>query len=137
MPTTSKNKSTKKVAKKTAKKAVKKTTKKPEKKAVKKTAKKAVKKTDKKVRALVCAKAEECFWTTDGQVLENLDQLQVAFGSMADEVFLHHVSKDRNDFADWVENVLKDKECAQSLRKARKPKSAKTVVVRCLKTYNL
>lgn len=132
MPTKTKKTTSTTSRKKTATKATKKT--------VKKTAKKSAKKTTMKgqptVRALVCASGEECFWTTDGQVLENLDELALAFGSMEDEVFLHHVTKEKNDFADWVEQVLEDTLCAADLRKVRKPKSARTVVVRHLKTYN-
>lgn len=124
---------TKKAVKKTAKKAVKKTAKKT---AVKKTATKTTKKTSSKVKALVCAPDDKCFWTTDGQVLQNLEELKLAFGSMDDEVFLHHVGKEKNDFADWVEQVLQDAECAAALRKARKPKTAQTVVVKCLRLYN-
>ncbi len=129
-------KNTKKAVKKTAVKAPKKTLKKVVKKApVKKRTKKTVPK--KHVRALVCAPGEKCFWTTDGKVLENLDQLQLAFGSMKDEVFLHHVTKEKNDFADWVELVLGDTACASDLRRTRKPTSARTVVIRHLRSYNL
>lgn len=148
------------VAKKVSKKAVKKTVKKTvqkaaPKKTVKKVAKKAVKKIaaktpakkkapvkktvskNKHVRALVCADPEHCFWTTDGNVLEDLNQLQLAFGSMDDEVFLHHVTKEKNDFADWVEHILEDQECAHALRSSKKPRSSRTAVVRVLRNYNL
>lgn len=142
---------TKKVIKKVPKKApakkavVKKVVKKPIKKVApkrvaKKTSKKALaKKTTMKkhVRALVCAPGKQCFWTSDGQVLEDLNQLQMAFGTMGDEVFLHHVTKEKNDFADWIEHVLDDVECAKSLRKAKKTSAARTVIVRCLRSYNI
>lgn len=118
------------VAKKPVKKAP--TKKKP-------VAKKATKKSEAKqrVRALVCAPGEHCFWTTDGQVLQDLNQLQMAFGSMGEEVFLHHVTKEKNDFADWVEHILDDAACAAELRRSQKPASARTVVVRCLRSYKL
>ncbi len=89
------------------------------------------------LRALVCAPGEKCFWTTDGQILEDLNQLQIAFGSMDEEVFLHHVTKEKNDFADWVEYVLEDAACASDLRRTKKPKSARTVVIRHLRSYNI
>ena len=118
------------------------TTKKVAKKAVKKTAKKTVKKaatkkSGKQAKLLVCAPDDKCFWTTDGQIIKNLEELKLAFGTMGDEVFLHHVTKEKNDFADWVEQVLEDKKCAQALRKSKKPATAKTVVIRHLRTYNL
>ncbi|MFT7507660.1 MAG: hypothetical protein ACI92I_000824 [Acidimicrobiales bacterium] len=130
---------TKKTTKKVTTKAPKKIAKKVVKKTTKKTATKAPKKTTakKQVRALVCAPGKHCFWTSDGQVLEDLNQLQIAFGSMGDEVFLHHVSKAKNDFADWVEHVLEDVACAEALRKSKKPSTSRTVIVRCLRSYNL
>jgi hypothetical protein len=117
--------------KKVAKKPVKKTTAKAVKKAP---AKKATEKD--RFRALVCAPGEQCFWTTDGKVMQDLDQLQMAFGTMGDEVFLHHVTKEKNDFADWVEVVLDDQECAKALRRAKKASSARTAVIKCLRIYN-
>lgn len=120
-------------------------TKKAVKKATKTTAKKrpATAATKKKagtkkvqVRALVCAIGEKCFWTTDGRVLKDLEQLHMAFGSMDDEVFLHHVTKEKNDFADWVEVVLEDAACAADLRRARKTNTAKSAVARHLKHYH-
>lgn len=115
--------------------SAKKTTKKTTKKAVKKSV--SAKKTATKMRALVCATGETCFWTTDGAVLENLEQLEMAFGSMEDEVFLHHVTKDKNDFADWVEHVLEDAACAADLRRSKKVTSARTVVKRHLRAYDM
>ena len=115
--------------------------------AKKKSVSKATKKTTKKVnakakkvtqfKALVCADNEHCFWTTNGDILQDLNQLQLAFGTMDDEVFMHHVTKEKNDFADWVESVLSDAECAEALRKARKPSTARTAVIRHLRFYNL
>lgn len=122
--------------KKTTKKSVKKTAKKVRKKSVKKAVVKKVA-SKKKVRAMVCAEGESCFWTTDGAVLEDLRQLEVAFGSMGEEVFLHHVTKEKNDFADWVEHVLDDAACAADLRRSKKPTSSRTVVRRHLKSYEV
>tara|TARA_B100000745_G_scaffold284709_1_gene219530 strand:+ start:2277 stop:2663 length:387 start_codon:yes stop_codon:yes gene_type:complete len=126
-------------AKKTTKKTVKKAVKKAAKKAVKKkaTSKKTASKKPQKMRALVCAEDASCFWTTDGAVLEDLQQLETAFGSMEDEVFLHHVTKEKNDFADWVEHVLDDAACAADLRRSKKPSSARTVVKRHLRLYTI
>lgn len=124
---------TKKIATKVAKKAVVK--KAPAKKTA--TAKKAVPKQEKQFKALVCAIDGECFWTTDGRVLQNLADLHLAFGSMDDEVFLHHVSKEKNDFADWVEYVLRDLECAEDLRKAKKVTQAEKILLKHLNLYNV
>lgn len=86
-------------------------------------------------RVLVCAHGEECFWTTDGRILTNLLELRDALEGMSQEIFSHHVTKDKNDFANWVEDILSDHELGASLRRAKKPATAHTVVVRRLKVY--
>ncbi|MCA9361177.1 hypothetical protein KC845_01320 [Candidatus Kaiserbacteria bacterium] len=130
---------TKKVAKKTAKKVVAKKTigKKVAKKVTKKVAKKSVaKKTKSKTRVLVCASPDNCFWTTDGQILQDLNELQIALSAMEEAVFNYHVQADKNDFANWVEAVLDDADCAFELRSATAPNEARSIVVRHLRTYN-
>jgi len=125
---------TKKVTKNTVPKIVKKTVKKsPAKRVVKKQASKATA----SAKLLVCAPDDKCFWTTDGTILKNLEELKFAFGTMNDEVFLHHVTKERNDFADWVQYVLEDLDCADALRKVKKRGTAKTVVTRHLRHYSV
>lgn len=111
-------------------------TKKVSKKTVKKTVKKAVKKTPKKeVRALVCAIDQECFWTRDGNILRDLRDLHVVVSSLDDEIFFHHVNKEKNDFADWVEYVLQDAECATALRKVKKKEVMHKTIERHLRNY--
>jgi len=103
-------------------------------------AKKAVKKVAPKkrvssARSLVEAEAAQAFWVTDGQILHNLRALADALASMSAASFAHHVSKSRNDFADWVEAVLADASCAAAMRKAKTQKGVCTVVVKSLKSY--
>lgn len=119
-------------AKKTAKKATKKAVKKaPAKKVAKKASvKKATRPT------LVTASNETSFWVTNGAVLNNLVALAQTLDTMEKNVFSYHVTKDKNDFADWVEAVLEDTTCAAALRKCKTPKSAKTVVVKHIKLYS-
>jgi len=88
-------------------------------------------------RVLICANGEQCFWTTDGKIIANLVELRDTLASMADEVFQHHVTSDRNDFAEWVQHVLADQELAELLRSAQKPATARTYIVRRLKEYDI
>ena len=142
MPTkkTTKKIPTKKVTKKTATKTSKKVTatKQSNKKAKAKkttTPQSATKKS--KTRALVCASDAECFWTTDGRVLAHLADLELAFGSMDEAVFLYHANSEKNDFSEWVEHVLEDAALAAALRRSRKPHTAaKTVRTHVRNLYN-
>ncbi len=129
-----------KVTKKVVKKVVKKVTKKPVKKTVKKAVKKtttkkpkAAKKTNKK--DLVQADGQTSFWMTDGQVLATLIDLRDALDAMDREVYEYHATGEQNDFARWVCDVLYDDKCASDLTKAKTQSSAKTAVVRHLKSY--
>ena len=125
MPITTK----KAVVNKVAKKAV-----------VKKIATLAKKPTTKKnttVKTLVFADNAHSFWTKDGQIFNSLMALHDALSLMDKSVYLHHVTKDRHDFAEWVEAVLYDLECAADLRKAKTPTSAKAAIAKHLKAYHV
>lgn len=127
MTTKKKTAPKKSAAKKAARVRVQRSVKKP-----KKSAKK-----EKQKAALVCADGAQCFWTTDGKVLSNLLELRDAFERMSDKVFTYHVTKDKNDFADWVEDVLGDRELGKALRRSRKPGAARSIVVRRLRVYEI
>ncbi len=86
---------------------------------------------------LVYAPDSKSFWVADGQILNSLKALERAFSDMEKEVFAHHVSAEKNDFADWVDKVLNDAACAVALRKAKTVKGAHTAVVRHLKLYKI
>jgi len=90
-----------------------------------------------KKRPVVHASDETSFWTTDGQILNSIVALNAALDDMQEAVYQYHVDKNRHDFADWVELVLGDVECAAALRRAKTPQSARTVMVRHLKFYTL
>jgi len=151
MPT-SKKTATKKVAKKNvaqkapAKKGIKKAatkkiaqkaiTKKVTKKAAKKVSKKTTTKTQTK-KPLVLASNDTSFWVTNGAVLNSLLALRDALNEMEKEVYSYHVSKEHNDFANWVDAVLCDSECAAELKQAQTPVKAKSVVTRRLKVYSV
>ena len=136
--------STKKAARKTTKKtAPQKTTKQSSR------SRKATSNTKKKVgtqrtsrgsskdkKPLVYAENETSFWVTNGEILNSLIALRDALDAMEKEVYLYHATGGQNDFAQWVEVVLCDPKCAADLTKAKTPRSAKTVVVRHLKSYH-
>lgn len=58
------------------------------------------------------------FWSMDGASYGNLFDLCNALKNMKKEVFEHHVSESKNDFANWVYDVIGDIELADNLRKS-------------------
>ncbi len=78
-----------------------------------------------KTKNLVVETGEEKrFWVCDGRVLKNLRELADVLEKMPKDVFNHHVTKERNDFAIWVNDVFGDKKLAGGLKKAKTAKGA-------------
>ena len=71
---------------------------------------------------------EYVFFCKDGRVLRNLGELRDALGTMSDELFSYHVNKEKNDFMNWVRDVVKDEALAKQLSKANRPRKAADVV---------
>lgn len=88
-------------------------------------------------KPLVVSSNKQSFWLVDGQILNSLEALETVFAEMEKSIFEHHVGKDRNDFAVWVEVVLEDKDCAALLKKAKTAKAAKTAISKSLKSYKI
>ncbi len=99
--------------------------------------KKTVAKKTTSTKALVFADNAHSFWTNDGQIFNSLQALHDALAKMDKSVYMHHVNKNRHDFAQWVESVLCDLECAADLRKAKTATSAKVAIAKHLMTYHI
>ena len=67
---------------------------------------------------------ERCFWLNDGSTLKNLEELSNAFPRMSDETFRHHVNGGKNDFSNWVKDVIGDKKLAHDLMASKNKVSA-------------
>ncbi|MEY3783903.1 MAG: hypothetical protein RLZZ230_225 [Candidatus Parcubacteria bacterium] len=133
-------KAIKKVAKTVVKPTAKKAVVLPTKSVVISKAVKSVVKTVNKTAAkkpLVYADNQRSFWVSNGQVLNSLIALRDALDAMENEVYLYHAGEAHNDFANWVSDVLCDTTCASDLNKAKTLNSARTAVVKNLKTYKI
>lgn len=58
---------------------------------------------------------EYSFWCHDGRTLKNLAELELAFREMPDETFQYHANEEKNDFSNWVREVIGDERLAQDL----------------------
>ena len=67
-------------------------------------------------KTLPKASPESVFYVSDGKVITDLEELGHALDEIADSVFEHHVNDSKNDFANWIEGVFKEKELAKVLR---------------------
>lgn len=74
---------------------------------------------------------ENVFRCQDGYILHSMEELGEALDTMTDDTFSHHVNVQKNDFANWVSNVIGDKELAEDLARSRnRVQAAKTVIGR-------
>jgi HD superfamily phosphohydrolase len=82
--------------------------------------------------------SEHKFWLVSGGELKNLEELSMALEQMPDDVFLHHVNESKNDFGEWVKNVIKDEELSDTMFKIKtKESTLKAVKLRINSLKNL
>ena len=74
---------------------------------------------------------EKRFWCQDGQVLRNMQELEIALKKMTEEVFRYHSNETKNDFSNWVRDVIGDEKLARDLLKSgTRAQAAKSVASR-------
>ena len=69
-------------------------------------------------RLLADVPSEYVFRCHDGLILQGMKELGNDLNSMADEIYVFHVNTEKNDFAKWVRDVIKDDILAKDLQKA-------------------
>ena len=69
-------------------------------------------------KALSDAPPEKCFWVHNGPILHNVYELSDAVLSMGSDTFRHHASAEKNDFSNWIADVLHDKKLSKDVRGA-------------------
>lgn len=67
---------------------------------------------------------EKFFWLSDGRILKNLKELALALETMDETVWNYHVTAEKNDFANWIENVFGQYQLGASIRKVKSPRIA-------------
>lgn len=65
------------------------------------------------------APIDKYFWCKDGKVIRNLREAAKLIRGMDDEIFHHHVSNEKNDFATWIADVFQDQKLADKVRKRK------------------
>jgi hypothetical protein len=74
---------------------------------------------------------EYVFRCHDGLILQGMKELGNDLNSMADETYVFHANTEKNDFTNWVRDVIKDDVLAKDLQKAtNRTQAAKRVAGR-------
>lgn len=74
---------------------------------------------------------EKRFWCSDRRVLKNLPELETALKEMSEETFRYHSNETKNDFSNWVRDVIGDEKLSRDLQKSTtRAEAAKSVADR-------
>jgi len=82
-------------------------------------------------RLLADVPHEHAFRFHDGRILRNVDELREALKTMKKDTFAFHASAQKNDFSNWVRDVIGDRKLARDLeRSSNRTQAAKKVAER-------
>ena len=62
---------------------------------------------------------EYVFYLNDGRILRNMEELKDALKSMSDELYAYPVNAEKNDFSNWVRDIICDEKLARDLLKSK------------------
>lgn len=82
----------------------------------------------KKPQSIIDASPECAFWMNNGPVVRNLVELKDALTSISDELYDYHTKRDGNNFSKWIDEVLKNAECAKRLLGAKTRQEAIRII---------
>ncbi len=80
-----------------------------------KSKKPVIKKTSRQEQKIQDAPVEQYFILANGQPVKNVKELADALEHISEQVFNHHVTNDKNDFANWARDVFKEIQLAEEL----------------------
>ena len=74
---------------------------------------------------------KEYFYLHNGFILKTIEELYHTLSLMDKGLFNHHVTKDRNDFANWIYNVFEERELGRKMMKVK----SKDAMMKLLKKH--
>jgi hypothetical protein len=87
-------------------------------------------KTDRQnARLLGKVPAEYVFYCHDGTIFSDVNELAAGLATMADETYYYHSNLEKQDFSNWVGDVIGDKKLANDLARAESRLEATEAVV--------
>lgn len=70
----------------------------------------------------------EYFYASNGDVLRNKDDLLRFLRSVDEQTFHHHANSEKNDFANWTVDILKNKKIGKKLKRLHTPEEMADVI---------
>ena len=68
------------------------------------------------------------FFCKDGRVIKSLEELAKVIKELHPEVFMHHVNEEKNDFANWIRDVIGDHVLANRLKRVKKQSTMDKII---------
>ncbi len=59
------------------------------------------------------------FWVCNGAILKDIKEMAGELKTIDEKSFKHHVSKTKNDFVAWVNDVMRDPELAKKISRTK------------------
>lgn len=81
-----------------------------------------------KKKVFLQAKPEQHFRLVSGEELGHFVDLADKLATLQDEIFAHHVTDDRHDFATWIHDVFGDEELAVKLSTLRNKQDVRVAI---------
>lgn len=72
---------------------------------------------------------EFAFFMCDGRVLKNLKGLTKALDEISDDTFWRHANNERNDFSNWIRDIMHHQDLAHNLLGKNKLETKETILV--------
>jgi len=74
---------------------------------------------------------EYAFCCRDGGIFRNMRELRNGLEVISDETFVFHANAEKNDFGNWMKDIIQDEKLARDLIKAQsRLQAAKSVAAR-------
>ncbi len=67
---------------------------------------------------------EHYFITRNGEEIKSMQDMADRLSQMDEETFNHHANEEKNDFSNWIQDVVKDRELAQEIKDKGKTEAA-------------
>ncbi len=76
------------------------------------------------------ASETQIFYLRNGKTLRSIDELSVELTHMDPDTYYHHVTAERNDFSNWINDVFHADEIAKEIRSIHDPFQTRAILER-------
>ena len=76
------------------------------------------------------------FYLHNGGAIRDLSELHSALLNMDDSIFYYHVNQEKNDFSNWIKDILEEKNLALQLKKTIDKNTTITLIEKKINTHN-